>query len=113
MDFISYSEVPKNQKVTYANFVYDYRPLKSDNFRIMMTVGGDKLEYFENTSPPAASLIETKLLINSLISDHKTKNAKFCSMDLKDFFLNTPMDKAEYIRIHKKYFSKSFREAYK
>ena len=86
MDFIYHREIPAQQKVTYANFVCDLRPLKSEKFRVRMTVGGDKLDYFDNTSSPTASLIETKLLINSVISDHKSKNAKFCSMDLKVFF---------------------------
>ena len=113
MDFIFHHDIPKDRKVTYANFVCDYRPLKSEKFRVRMTVGGDKLDYFDNTSSPTASLIETKLLINSVISDHKTKNSKFCSMDLKDFFLTTPMDRKEYLRIHSKYFSSQFRDSYK
>ena len=78
MDFIFHNEIPSDRKITYANFVCDYRPLKSEKFRVRMTVGGDKLDYFDNRSSPTASLIETKLLINSVISDHKSKNAKFC-----------------------------------
>ena len=30
MDFIDFNEVPKEAKVTYANFVCDYRPLKDE-----------------------------------------------------------------------------------
>ena len=86
MEFIHFKEKPQDCKVTYANFVCDYRPLKTEKFRVRMTVGGDKLEYFDNTASPTASLIETKLLINSVMSDHKAHNSKFCSMDLKDFF---------------------------
>ena len=112
MDFIYHNEIPTDRKVTYANFVCDYRPLKSEKFRVRMTVGGDKLDYFDNTSSPTASLVETKLLINSVISDHKSKNSRFCSMDLKDFFLTTPMDRAEYIRINARYFSTAFRTLY-
>jgi hypothetical protein len=48
-------------------------------------VGGDKLSYDEDTGSPAASLLETKLMLNSVISD-AAKGAKFMSMDLKDFF---------------------------
>ena len=77
-----------------------------------MTVGGDKLDYFDNTASPTASLIETKLLINSVISDHKAHNARFCSMDLKIFF-KTPMNRAEYLRIPAKYISLDFCQIYK
>ena len=50
-----------------------------------MTVGGDKLNYPDETASPTASLIETKLFVASVISDHKLNNAKFCSVDIKDF----------------------------
>jgi hypothetical protein len=37
---------------------------------------------------PTAELLTVKLLINSIIS---TQGAKFVTMDIKDFYLNTPM----------------------
>ena len=77
-----------------------------------MTVGGEKLDYHDETASPTASLIETKLLVNSMISDHKLNNAKFCSIDIK-YFLTTPVERAEYIRIHSKYFSQEFLQLYK
>ena len=49
MEFIKKSEVPKDKKVTYANFVLDYRPLKSEPLRVRLTVGGDKLDYAYDT----------------------------------------------------------------
>ena len=112
MDFIHKHEVPSHKTVTYANFVCDYHPLKSEPFRVRMTVGGDKLSYDDDTGSSTASILETRLLANSVISDHKKHNSRFCAIDLKDFFLNTPMEKPEYIRIHKKYFSPSFIQAY-
>lgn len=89
-NFIFHNEVPQHKKVTYANFVLDHRPLKPEPFRIRMVVGGDKLDYFEDSGSPAASMLETKILINSTISD-ASKGAKFMSIDLKDFFLHTIM----------------------
>ena len=77
-----------------------------------MTVGGDRLDYPDETASPAASLIKSKLIANSVISVHKTKNSHFCSLDIKDFFLSTTMNRPEYIRIHKKYFSKKFLNTY-
>lgn len=51
-------------------------------------------------------------MLNSSISD--TQNgARFMSTDLCDFFLNTPMQYAEYMKIHYKYFPKAIRTTYK
>ena len=52
---------------------------------------------------PDATLLDTKLLLNSVISDSK-KGARFLTIDLKDHFLQTTMEDPEYMRIHRKYF---------
>ena len=67
--FIGKSEIPKGKKVAYANMVCDHRPLKKEKFRVRLTLGGDVLECEGNTSSTAASLLEAKLLFNSVISD--------------------------------------------
>ena len=61
--------MPQGRAVTYANFILDHIPLKTEQNRVRLTVGGDKLTYDEDPGSPAASLIETKLMINSVISD--------------------------------------------
>ena len=109
--FIARSEVPAGRKVTYGNFVCDHRPLKTEPLRVRLTVGGDKLDYPYDASSPASGLIDAKILFNSTISDAKN-GAKFMTADLKDFFLNTPMDRAEYMKIQYKYFPKEVRSAY-
>ena len=38
MDFITFAEIPQDRKVTYANFICDYRPLKTEKFRVRMTI---------------------------------------------------------------------------
>ena len=96
---------------TYANFICDYRPHKSEPYRIRLTVGGDRLDCPDDTSSPAASLLETKLLLNSTVSDAHL-GARFMTMDLKDFFLATPMARSEYMRIHSKYFPPETRALY-
>ena len=62
--------------------------------------------------PSAASLIETKLLINSVISD-ANKGAGFLSMDLKDHFLQTILKDPEYMRVHRKYITDEIKQEYK
>ena len=55
-------------------------------------VGGDKLDCNFDTGSPTTNLVEFKILINSIIAEAKN-GARFMSLDLKDFFLATPMTK--------------------
>ena len=103
IEFIVKSEVPDGRDVTYASFVCDHRPLKPEPYRVRIVVGGDKLSYDNDAASPAASLIETKLILNSTISDAK-RGAKFFTADIKDFFLATPMAKPEFMKVPLKYF---------
>lgn len=90
VDNISKSEVPLGRIVTYANFVYNYRSLMREPYRIRLTVGGNKLECTDGVASPAASLLESKLLVNSTISDAHC-DARFLTLDINNFFLKTYM----------------------
>ena len=83
--FIRKGEVPRGFKVTYGCFVCDYCPLKSEPFKVRLTVGGEILEYQKDESSPASSLLESKLILNSTISD-ACRVARFMSCDMKFFF---------------------------
>ena len=111
IQFVPKSSIPKTKKVTYANMVCDYRPGKDDPYRTRLTIGGDKLDYYGNASSPAASLLETKLIINSVISD-SSKGARFASLDIKDHFLQSLLPDAEYMKIHSKYFFEDIKSQY-
>ena len=52
-----------------------------------------------------------KLLLNSVISDSNL-GARFCSMDLKDMFLHTPMQSPEFMKVAIKYFPADIIEKY-
>ena len=65
-----------------------------------MVVGGDKLLFEDDPGSPAALLLETKILLNSVISEAHL-GAKFMSLDLKDYFLMSTMENPEYMKIHK------------
>ena len=56
-------------------------------------------------------MLETKILLNSVISDAKD-GARFCGMDLKDMFLQTPMKDPEYMKISFTYFPEDVRQRY-
>ena len=94
--FIAKNLVPHKKRATYASFIFNLKPLTEDLYRCRIVVGGDILTYFDDASSPAASLLETKLLINSNIS---TQDAKFMTADIKDFFLASPMADPEFMSI--------------
>lgn len=98
--FIKKDDVPTGRTTTYANAICDYRPMKEEAWRVRLTVGGDKLDYPGDPGAPAASLTETKLVVNSVIS---TPGAKFMTADIKDYFLNNPMEYYEYMKIQIKW----------
>ena len=77
--------MPSDLIVTYTNMICDYRSHKQEKHRVRLTVGGDRHTYTDDVSSPAASLLETKLLLNSTISD-ASKRACFMTLDIKYFF---------------------------
>ena len=65
MFFTTKDKIPKDRKITYANFICNIRPQKSETHRVRLTAGGDKLDYFGDPSSPAVSLLNVKIHINS------------------------------------------------
>jgi hypothetical protein len=102
MIFIHPHQVPAGRKVTYANFVCTMQPGKAEPYRIRMTVGGDRLDAYQDVRSPAIGLVDTKLHLNSVISDAHL-GARYCTGDLKDFFLMSDMPIFQYMRIHRCY----------
>ena len=103
LDFIQQSEVPFRQPITYASFICNHRPLKTEQWIVRLIVGGDKLEYTADSGSPAIKLVETKILVNSVILDAQ-KVARFMSCNLKDFYLATLMENPEFIKVNLKFF---------
>ena len=54
------------------------------------------MNYLGDCRTPTLDLPTVKLLLNSVIS---TPNAKFLTIDIKYFYLNTPMAQREYMRL--------------
>ena len=54
-------------------------------------------------------MLTIKLLLNSVIS---TKDARFMTIDIKDFYLNTPMKRYEYMRLKMSEIPQDFIEEY-
>ena len=73
------------------------RPQKAEiNRTILAFVGSNNLLVPMDCRTPTADLLTVKLLLNSVIS---TPGAKFMTLDLKDFYLNKPMVRPEFLRI--------------
>ena len=91
--FIPVSAIPKGRRATYLRIVCAHQPEKTVPHHVRWTVGGDRVEYTGNVSTKTADLITAKLLFNSVIS---TPGACCMIGDLKDFYLGTPMQLADY-----------------
>jgi len=93
--FISKTDIPQDRKgdETYGRIVCVYREGKKDTYRTRITIGGNLINFPGDCGTPTADLITVKLLFNSIIS---TPNAKFMYIDIKDFYLCTPMKWYEY-----------------
>ena len=82
--------------MTYGIIVCNVHPQKEETNRTRLTMGGDKINIPMDCGTPTASLLTVELLLNSIIS---TPGAKFLGLDLKDFYLNTPMERPEFLRM--------------
>ena len=64
-----------------------------------MVAGGNKLDHYYDAGSPITNLLETKFLLNSVLSNDD-KEDRFMSCNLKYFFLATHMVESKYMRIH-------------
>jgi len=96
--FIHKHQVPADRwkDITYAKFVCELKPNKAEVHRTRLTVGGDKVHYPGDVGTPTADLTLVKMHVNSVIS---TPGARYMTLDVKNFYLNTPMVRYEYVRI--------------
>ena len=86
--------IPGDRTVTYARIVVDYRPQKEDPNRVRITVGGNLIDYPFELTTRTADLTTSKVMWNSVIS---TPGARYACADVKNFYLETPLDRYEYM----------------
>jgi hypothetical protein len=96
INFIHHHAVPSGCTVTYARLCANIRPQKEETHRCRITVGGDRIDYPGEVSTKTAGLTTIKLLLNSVVSK---PTANFMTADVKKFYLNTPLERPEYMRI--------------
>jgi hypothetical protein len=88
--------IPNYRKITYDKIVCDYKPQKKEKERVRLTVGGDRLDYSGDVATSMADITTFKILINSTLS---TKDAAMMMMDIKNYYLGTPLPRFEYMKM--------------
>jgi hypothetical protein len=89
--FIPKDKVPRARAkdVTYGLITCLIRPEETNEpNRTRLVAGGDRVHYPFDAGTLTTKLLTPKLLINSVIS---TPGARFFTMDIKNFYLCTPM----------------------
>ena len=109
MHFIKHTDKPYDRIASYLRIVAALKPNKADMYRIRFTVGGDKIIYHGKVSTPTADLPTVKLHLNSVVS---TPGARYMTIDIKDFYLGTPMEQYEYMWIPVKYIPDDIMQQY-
>ena len=112
MKFVTMTDIPSERRrdITYARIVCNYRPQKEEVNRTRIAVGGNLINCPFDCGTPTADLITVKLLLNSVVS---TPHAKWMTLDIKNFYLNTPMKRKEYMRMELKNFPEDVIQQYK
>ena len=77
-------------------FVCTVQPEKAEPNQTQFTVGGDRINYSGTVATPTAEMLVAKMLFNSIIS---TKDARFMTMDVTNFYLMTPLHRPEFIHM--------------
>ena len=88
--------IPKDRTVTYGRVVVDYCPQKKDPNQVRITVGGNLIQYPGELTTRTADLTTSKLLWNSILS---TEEARFMGINIKSFYLETPLDRYKYMKM--------------
>jgi hypothetical protein len=69
--------------------------LRIQTTQARLTVGGDKLDYSGDVATSTADITTFKILINSTLS---TNDAAMMMMDIKNYYLGTPLPRFEYMK---------------
>jgi hypothetical protein len=94
--FVKLTNIPKDRKFTYGKIVCDYKPHKKEKERVRITVGGDRLDYSVDVATSTADITTFKILVNSIIF---TAEAAMMMMDIKNYYVGTPLPRFEYMKM--------------
>jgi hypothetical protein len=88
--------MPKGKIVTYGRFVVGICPNKAETHRVRLNVGGILIQYPGGVFTRSADITTSKCLWDSTIS---TEGARYICLDVKNFYLSTPIESFEYMCI--------------
>jgi hypothetical protein len=74
MLFIKLTNIPTEQKITYGKIVRDHKPHKKEKECVFLTVGDDRLDYYDSVTTSTAGITTFKILINSTIHLHRGRH---------------------------------------
>jgi hypothetical protein len=94
--FTTLKNIPTDRKITYGKILCDYKPHKKEKEHVRLTVGSNRLDYSGNIATSTADITTFKILINSTLS---TKDAAMMMMDIKNYYLGTPLPRFEYMKM--------------
>jgi hypothetical protein len=92
--FVELTNIPKDRNITYVKIVCNYKPHKQEQERVRLMVGGDRVDYSGNVATSTADITTFKIIINSTLS---TEDAALMMMDIKNYYLGTPLPRFEYM----------------
>jgi hypothetical protein len=87
---------PENRRITYGKKVCNYKPHKKKKEHIRLAVGGERLDYSGDATISTADITTFKILVNSTLS---TEDAAMMLMDIKNYYISTPLPQFEYMKI--------------
>jgi hypothetical protein len=107
--FIKLTNIPKDRNITCGKIVCDNKPHKKEKERVRLTVGGDRLDYSSDIATSMADITTFKILINSTLS---TEDAAMMMMDIKNYYLGTPLPRFEHMKMLLSRFPKEIVQKY-
>ena len=88
--------IPQDKVVTYARHVVDLKTQKYDPNRVKIAASGNLIKYPGELTTHTADMTTAKILWKSILS---TKGARFMGLDIKNFYICTPLDRFNYTKI--------------
>jgi hypothetical protein len=96
MHFISHKALSAARNAPHLRILTKIRPEQVETKRFRFTVSGNLIYYPGDVSTPTTDITSAKCLLHSILS---TLNAKFMTIDIKGFYLHTPMDQYDFVRV--------------
>jgi hypothetical protein len=101
MHVIHKDAIPVDRRMDVAY----YNPQVKDKYKngewlrcVRGTVGGDRTNFTGPVTARTASLEVVRAMLNSVLAD----DAEFMAADITDYYLNTPLERPEYMRMSRK-----------